>query len=161
MKVRKPQSFLCDLVNVRRADLAAKAAHVGETKVISDNDEKVRAFSHDDEKLSCQGRMNRTAAESDTQGREKKKKAMKEKKKNTKERGTAARVCSLIASPQDRPLLRSLSTLQQRGVKQFRFTHFGLASCSAAINRPSAVGCDGVDNVEMRWILERDSWLAA
>jgi hypothetical protein len=81
MKVCKPQSLLCDLVNIRRADLAAKAAHIGETKVISDDDEKVGAFRHDDEKSGCQGRKSRTAAESNIQGSAKK--ATKREKKNT------------------------------------------------------------------------------
>lgn len=48
MKVCKSQSFLCDLVNVWGTDLAAEAAHVGETEVIGDNDKEVRAFGHDE-----------------------------------------------------------------------------------------------------------------
>lgn len=48
MEIRKSQTFLCDLVNIRRANLAPEAAHVGETEVIGDNDEEVGAFSHDE-----------------------------------------------------------------------------------------------------------------
>lgn len=48
MEICKSQTFLCDLVNIRRANLAAEAAHVGETEVIGDNDEEVGAFSHDE-----------------------------------------------------------------------------------------------------------------
>lgn len=50
MEVCKSESFLCDLVDIWCADLAAEAAHVGETKVIGDNDEEVGAFSHDEQK---------------------------------------------------------------------------------------------------------------
>lgn len=48
MEICESQSFLCDLINIRRANLAAKAAHVGETEVIGDNDEEVGAFSHEE-----------------------------------------------------------------------------------------------------------------
>lgn len=46
MEIRKPQTLLGDLVDVRRTDLAAKAAHIGETQVIGDDDEEVGAFTH-------------------------------------------------------------------------------------------------------------------
>jgi hypothetical protein len=46
MEIRKSHALLSYLIDVRRADLAAKAANVGEAQIISDNNEEIRSFTH-------------------------------------------------------------------------------------------------------------------
>lgn len=44
MEICETQTFLCDLINVGGANLAAEATHVGEAEIIGDDDQEVRAL---------------------------------------------------------------------------------------------------------------------
>lgn len=44
MEIGETQPLLCDLIDVRGANLAAKAAHIREAEIISDDDEEVGAL---------------------------------------------------------------------------------------------------------------------
>lgn len=46
MEVGEAQAICGQAVNVRRLDLAAECAYVGEAKIISDDDEEVGLFRH-------------------------------------------------------------------------------------------------------------------
>lgn len=44
MEIGEAQALFCDLINVWSANLAAKAAHVGEAEIIGHDDEEVGAL---------------------------------------------------------------------------------------------------------------------